>query len=39
MCVTSHSIKAAQAVCTQRDACADMYLKLGLDMSQLILQA
>jgi len=34
--------QAAHPVCKQRDACCDnldVYLKLGFDMSQLILQA
>ena len=42
MYVISHSINAAHPVCKQRDACCDdlgVYLKLGLDMSQVILQA
>jgi hypothetical protein len=42
MYVTNYSIKAARPVCKQSDACCDdldMYLKLGFDISQLILQA
>ncbi len=42
MYVTSHSTKAAHPVCKQRDACyddLDVYLKLGFDIRQLILQA